>query len=401
MPSAVAAAAYIDLSRTVRALHGIAEQTTHALAGSPLRNVPRSMQNERFMLTSVMDAARQTPGMFTGAADVAEGVRALSRSMEHIDAARAAYDAGVAVGRRGARDVSGATRHMRAAAHEVDRAHSLLGGTRAVPEFEGIGMGAVHRAELDIASASHPRVLQPGHERIQRRIHAAVDAGIARLIGYEGVGVDAIPTSGRVLIAPSHGSHLDPLFNAVEIRRPVRFMANAKLADHPTFGPLLTAAGAFSVQAGSADEGMRIARGVLDTDQALIMYPEKMHVKGDFIGAHRNGVAQLALEMQAPVVPAASYGTRARRFRNEGAGRLLVQMHAGTPIDVRGVPHTPFNEVILRERIARAQEDLFMQAKERYSVRRAASDARRPFWIAGGVASAQSANPSFRADDGD
>ncbi len=388
MPSGVAAAAYIDLSRTVRALSGIAEQTTHVLAGSPLRNVPRSMQNERFMITSVIDAAQQFPELFTGATDVAAGVRALSQSVGHIDAARAAYEAGVTVGRKGARDVSGATEHVRQAARAVDRAHELLGGTQALPEFEGVGSGAVHRDVLDIAPTSHPRVLQPGHERIQHAIHTVADAGIDRAMGFEGVGAEHIPESGRVLIAPSHGSHLDPLFNSVEIRRPVRFMANAKLADHPKYGPVLTAAGAFSVQAGNADEGMRIARGVLDTDQALIMYPEKMHVKGDFIGAHRNGVAQLALEMQAPVVPAASYGTRARRFRREGAGRLLVQMHFGSPIETRGVPHTPFNEVILRERIAREQESLFMQARDRYLVRRSASDARRPIWIAGGVSAA-------------
>lgn len=388
MSSATAAAAYIDLSRTVRALHGIADQTTHILAGSPLRNVPRSMQNERYMLTSVIDAAQQYPELFTGATDVVEGVRALTRSVDHIDAARAAYEAGTIVGRKGGRNVSNATEHVLAAAGEADRAHLLLGGTRALPDFEGVGAGIVQRQSLDIASEAHPRVLQAGHERIQRAIHAVADAGIDRVIGYEGVGAAMIPDSGRVLIAPSHGSHLDPLFNSVEIRRPVRFMANAKLADHPKYGPILTAAGAFSVQAGNADEGMRIARGVLDTDQVLIMYPEKMHVKGDFIGAHRNGVAQLALEMQAPVVPAASYGTRARRFRREGAGRLLVQMHFGAPIDTRGVPHTPFNEIILRERISRDQEALFVQAKERYQARRAASVARRPIWVTGGVAAA-------------
>jgi 1-acyl-sn-glycerol-3-phosphate acyltransferase len=385
--TSVPAAAFFDLTRTASALAGMADQAGIALEGRALRNLPRALKNERFQINMVIDAARSSPAGFTGAQDVTGGIELLERAVARIDSARAKIEQ-VADGLRGAGDVSAAVPDAAGAADDVARGHALLGGTRELPPFEGVGSGLVDDASLQISPADNRFVAGRGHPGLQRGIQRIVGAGIDRALGHRVDGLEHVPQSGRVIIAPSHGAWADPVHNAIGLTRPVRFMANEKVLTGVLAKPL-TAAGAFPVRHGDAAEGMAVARGVLATDQAMVMYPGAMINKGDFYDAHRDGVAILGLEMQAPIVPGASYGSRPAVFRGESAARRpLVSMRYGPAIETRGVPRTEFNTQILRERIAREQARLMDDSRAEYVARREASQARRPYWLAAGAASA-------------
>jgi 1-acyl-sn-glycerol-3-phosphate acyltransferase len=311
----------------------------------------------------------------------------LESAAARIQRSRDLIDAAPIHPKKGA-DVTVVIPEAQAAADDIARGHALLGGTRAIPEFEGVGTARVDVEGLNIAPADDPFVAGKGHETTQRVIQRVVAMGINKMLGHSSKGIEHIPTDGRVIIAPSHGAWADPVHNALGVPRPIRFMANEKVLKPPLKTPLTTA-GAFPVKHGEAEAGMASARGVLATDQAMIMYPGAMINKGNFPDAHRDGVAILGLEMQAPIVPGASYGSRPATFRGEPTGRRpMVAVHYGKPIETKGVPHTEFNKLILRERVAREQVALMDAAEAEYFARREASQARKPVWMAGGAAAA-------------
>lgn len=378
-------AAYIDLSRAARAFDGIADQSQHLLSAGKLTNVPRVLKNERFTVHDVLGAARQHPEAFTDATDVVGGTRLLERALTRVDGSMAEINASIAASPKHKNvDIFAASAALRGAADDVREAQRLLGGRRALPPYE---QGApIDRAALPIAASDSPVVVGAGHERFQRGARWALRHGVGQALGTHAVREPTVPARGRVLIAPTHGSGRDPLDVMATVDRPFRAMAKAALSTSPILRPILERAGTFPVQAGDPGPGLAVARTLLATDQAAVIYPEGMLVHGDYLGAHRTGVRQLATEMGAPVVPVASHGNKPGRFRGEGVGRPLVSVVFGEAIQPP-TTMSPFNVAVLGERIARAHDELLVAARADYEVRRAVSNSHRPLFY-GGLAAA-------------
>src|SRR6202161_1709842 len=123
-------------------------------------------------------------------------------------------------------------------------------------------------------------------------------------------GADNVPLDGPAIIAPNHKSFFDAFFIAIATRRHVRFMAKAELFPG-LLGWLFVRLGAFPVRRGEADvEGLRTARLILDQGGLLVIFPEGPRVEErDALGSPHHGVGRLALEAQAPIIPAAIAGT--------------------------------------------------------------------------------------------
>ena len=151
-------------------------------------------------------------------------------------------------------------------------------------------------------------------------------------------GTENLPPGGFVLGA-NHTSNFDPWPLALPLfpRRQLRFMAKSELFN-PILGPLLSGGGAFPVQRGHGDlEAIQTASELVRNGEIVVMFPEGTRRKKGLREKHQarphTGAARIALDADAPLVPAAIKGTD----RLSHLGPLRVAFGPPVPIeDLRG-----------------------------------------------------------------
>lgn len=143
-----------------------------------------------------------------------------------------------------------------------------------------------------------------------------------------------IPGEGALILASNHHSFSDSFFISLGTSRPLRWMAKAELFEPRWCRGLLLALGAFPVRRGRGDhEAMETARLVLLDGQALALFPGGTR-RRDGLGRPRRGVARLALETGATVMPVSIQGTaRLRRGLLVLPLRVDVQFGAGVAVE--------------------------------------------------------------------
>lgn len=177
---------------------------------------------------------------------------------------------------------------------------------------------------------------------------------IRTLYAAESHGRDRVPPTGPVILAANHTGYLDGAVVFGLAPRPAHFLVLASTFELGV-GPLLHLTGQIPLEQGTGGRGaLTSALGVLERGGAVGIFPEGGRGRGDLEKAEK-GVAWLALQGQAPVVPVACLGTRAT---GELAGswprlrsRLVVDF--GAPISVTredGIPG--------RVRLERAAEQI-------------------------------------------
>jgi 1-acyl-sn-glycerol-3-phosphate acyltransferase len=146
--------------------------------------------------------------------------------------------------------------------------------------------------------------------------------------GFSSSGQENIPTTGPVILAPVHVSHLDPPAVACGCRRVMRFMAKEELFKVPVFGPLIRSLGAFPVKRGEGDtESIRFSMEVLERGEMMLIFPEGTRGDGETLLPMNRGVAMLAKRTQAKVIPVAIIGSFQRLPRGRSKlkrGRIRV-----------------------------------------------------------------------------
>jgi 1-acyl-sn-glycerol-3-phosphate acyltransferase len=138
---------------------------------------------------------------------------------------------------------------------------------------------------------------------------------ITSLYGYtflraRAIGVENVPGSGAVILAPNHFSFMDHFLMGCYTRRKVRFMAKSQLFK-PPMQFIYTHGGVFPVRRGARDEETFItARAIMDRQGAIAMYCEGGRSRtGKLAEKAKPGIGRLALETGAPVVPIAIHGS--------------------------------------------------------------------------------------------
>ena len=132
-------------------------------------------------------------------------------------------------------------------------------------------------------------------------------------------GRENVPTTGAVLLASNHLSFVDSVVIPLSVtQRPVRFLAKSDYFEgtgikgrvtRTVFGSL----GAMPVQRGNARDAMMSLDMMLDRlneGEACVVYPEGTRSRDGRLYRGRTGVAHLALESKAPIVPVAVSGTQ-------------------------------------------------------------------------------------------
>lgn len=131
------------------------------------------------------------------------------------------------------------------------------------------------------------------------------------------VGADLVPLSGPVVLAANHVGVLDgPLVHAMA-PRPSRILVKAEMF-HGFLGLVLRSARQIPVDRESSRSGLEAARAVLLAGGVVGIFPEGNRGRGDGASV-RAGVAWLAVQADAPVVPVAVLGTR---LTGESTGRV-------------------------------------------------------------------------------
>jgi 1-acyl-sn-glycerol-3-phosphate acyltransferase len=164
-----------------------------------------------------------------------------------------------------------------------------------------------------------------------------------------------LPPEGGALVVMNHVSHFDPVVDGVFVhrnKRVPRILAKESVLRIPIFGRIARGVGTIPVYRGTNDAGQSLSAAVqtLAEGKLVVIYPEGTITK-DPTGwpmYPRTGVARLALETTAPVVPVARWGTQAilngytKKFRP--FPRKPVTIVVGEPVDMspyRGQEITP------------------------------------------------------------
>ena len=152
-------------------------------------------------------------------------------------------------------------------------------------------------------------------------------------------GTEHVPAAGAAILASNHLSAADWIFMPLSVRRRVTFLAKAEYFTGTGLKGRLrraffSAAGQVPIDrssASAAEDAIQTGIRILRTGRLLGIYPEGTRSPDGRLFRGKIGVARMALETGAPVVPVAMvYGTRRLPL---GLRITSVQVRFGAPLD--------------------------------------------------------------------
>ncbi len=119
-----------------------------------------------------------------------------------------------------------------------------------------------------------------------------------------------LPSEGPVIVACNHVTNFDVFPMQLSLPRPIFYMGKVELFKNSVMDVVFRNLGAFPVNREKKDQwAYNHALKVLAHGQTLGMFPEGTRSKGRGLGVAKTGVARMAIETNAPIVPMAILGT--------------------------------------------------------------------------------------------
>ena len=136
---------------------------------------------------------------------------------------------------------------------------------------------------------------------------ARIGTRIFTHVRFEG-SINDIPRAGPVILAANHVSNVDGVLLAgwvlPHLSRQVQWLGKKEMFDVPIMGRVVRAYGVHPVERSGADiEAFRIAEGILEAGQVLLLFPEGTRSRNGALQVPRDGLAVLALRTGATIVP--------------------------------------------------------------------------------------------------
>jgi 1-acyl-sn-glycerol-3-phosphate acyltransferase len=122
-----------------------------------------------------------------------------------------------------------------------------------------------------------------------------------------------IPTHGPAILAMNHVGYLDFAIvgtAALPSGRLVRFMAKKEIFDHPVGGPLMRGMKHISVDRNNGGPSFIAALKALKKGEIIGVFPEATISQSFELKEMKSGVARLAVESGAPILPAIVWGSQ-------------------------------------------------------------------------------------------
>jgi 1-acyl-sn-glycerol-3-phosphate acyltransferase len=167
-------------------------------------------------------------------------------------------------------------------------------------------------------------------------------------------GLDYVPSTGPVILASNHLSVVDSLVIPIVTRRPVYFLAKNEYFVKPLTRSLMLGLNQIPVdRSGGRASLMALdaALPVLREGKVLGIFPEGTRSPDGRLYRGRPGVAKLALDTGATIVPVGLFGTDKVQPLGARLPRLgaKVEVRFGEPLDLSKWDGTPVDSRVLRE----------------------------------------------------
>ena len=191
--------------------------------------------------------------------------------------------------------------------------------------------------------------------------HWTVTRGLAHvsawllLLRVHSEGEEFLPSHGAAILAGNHLSFIDPIatFPGVARRkRELYYLAAAEFFPKPGLGWGLRFLKQVPVRRGQGDRAaIDAAEAYLREGRVVAVFPEgRINTEPEQLLPGKSGVARLALETGAPIIPVVNWGVQ-RRWPKGGLRwprplRTEVQVLFGSPITVDHVEDLPTDEAI-------------------------------------------------------
>lgn len=191
-------------------------------------------------------------------------------------------------------------------------------------------------------------------------VRALVSLPTLLIYRVRAIGVENVPKTGPLLLAPNHFSQMDHFFVGLYLRRQVRFMAKSQMFGPPVLTYIYKHGGVFPVRRGQHDEeSFKTAFTILEQEGMLLVYAEGGRSRSGRLKEVKPGVGRIALESGVPVVPVAIQGSeKVRRWKRFSFPKVTVQF--GEPVSF------PAEESPSRERQLEVAEQIFAPVREMY-----------------------------------
>jgi 1-acyl-sn-glycerol-3-phosphate acyltransferase len=146
------------------------------------------------------------------------------------------------------------------------------------------------------------------------------------------IGVENVPKTGPLVLAPNHFSQMDHFFAGVYLRRKIRFMAKSQLFGPPVLTYIYKHGGVFPIRRGHHDEeAFETVHELLRQGEMLLVYAEGGRSRSQQLGQPKPGIGRIALESGVPIVPVAIHGSeRARQWTKLRFPKVTIQF--GEPV---------------------------------------------------------------------
>lgn len=166
-------------------------------------------------------------------------------------------------------------------------------------------------------------------------------------------GQEHLPKSGPVILAANHRSFLDSMFIPLIVSRRVTFVAKAEYFDSWKTAWFFRGVGQIPIrrEGGSASQGaLDAAADVLRGGGVFGIYPEGTRTRTGRLHRGHTGVARLALQCNAPIVPVGLIGTDEVQPVDRKLPRFgrTVTVRFGEPLDMEHYHHGDHDHLTLR-----------------------------------------------------
>ncbi len=166
---------------------------------------------------------------------------------------------------------------------------------------------------------------------------------VLRLLGRPRVtGLENLPKDGPAILASNHLAVMDSFFLPLMVPRPIKFLAKSEYFTGK--GPkgafkkwFFSSVGCIPIVRGSADaaqDALNAGIGALEQGQLLGLYPEGTRSPDGRLFKGKTGMARMALETGAPIIPVAMVDTE--KFNPPGSTLprpTRVRVRIGAPLD--------------------------------------------------------------------
>ncbi len=122
------------------------------------------------------------------------------------------------------------------------------------------------------------------------------------------IGTENIPENSGYILCSNHTSMTDPFFAATIFKKQIYFMAKIELFKNSLLRVVLNAAGAFAVDRGKGDmSAINKAETLIKEGKILGIYPEGTRYKEGAPRKAKSGVAYIAMDTKADILPMSIY----------------------------------------------------------------------------------------------